>query len=247
MKLDKHENGGQSPALGLLSLVLAVVATVLSGCGGASDQSASSDGPEALDAEVVAEERPYFDAGRPFAEAIAARNYVQAYEHLSSHAKARMSPSQFVPPENDATQAAVEASAIRNPTAEQFAQLMSVVEKEFGKPTKLAELHVFSTNPNVLSGNATSTEDKLEALFAIGMMPGSVPADIRKASLRGKLILELNSFQLAEAAKALQTTPESLKSDPDFKPYVNLKMVLVEDAGALKVGYFEFVPPNIFD
>jgi hypothetical protein len=69
-----------------------------------------------------------------------------------------------------------------------------------------------------LSGNGTSVEDKMEAMFAIGMMPATIPVDIRKASVRSKLIVELSPEKLAETAKAEQTTPEKLKTDPDFQP-----------------------------
>jgi hypothetical protein len=71
----------------------------------------------------------------------------------------------------------------------------------------------------VLSGNAKSTEDRLDAMFAIGMMPGTIPPEIRKASVRSKLIVELSPEQLAQDAKAQQVTPQQLKTDPDFKPY----------------------------
>jgi len=38
-----------------------------------------------------------------------------------------------------------------------------------------------------------------------------------------------------------------LQKDPDFQPYFNLKVVLVEEASALRVGYFEFLPPSMLD
>jgi hypothetical protein len=158
-----------------------------------------------------------------------------------------MSPSQFVAPDDEATHKKNEASAIQNPSVEQFAQLMSTTESKCGKPAKLVELHVFSTDPVALSGTGTSAEDRMEAMFAIGMMPDLIPAAIRKASLRSKLIVELSPEDLAQTAKAYETTPEQLKADPDFQPYATLKTVLVEEAGSLKVGYFEFLPPGIFD
>ena len=60
-------------------------------------------------------------------------------------------------------------------------------------------------------------------------------------------MVELSPQQMAQAAKAQQTTPDKLKNDPDYQPYLNLKVVLVEEAGGLKVGYFEFLPPGIMD
>jgi hypothetical protein len=40
---------------------------------------------------------------------------------------------------------------------------------------------------------------------------------------------------------------EELKKDENFDPYFNLKVVLVEEDGELKVGYFEFLPPSMMD
>lgn len=246
MKSEKSNNDLRIGKLLNLATSLAIVNLALAGCSRPS-ASETVESEAALDAEVTAEERPYFDAARPFVEAIASRDYARAYEQLSSHAKARMSPNQFVAPDDDATQQRNEAKAVNNPSPEQFAQLMTAVEQKYGSPSKLAELNVFSTNPTVLSGQAKSTEDRLEAMFAIGLMPASIPAGIRKASLRSKLVVELSPQELAETAKAYQMTPEQLKANPDFQPYVTLKTVLVEDSGALRIGYFEFLPPGMFD
>jgi hypothetical protein len=234
-------------AIHLTILLVAGLGTLaLPGCSQKSDV-AQPDAEEPQDAETAARERPYLDAARPFAEAIAARDYNAAYSHLSSHARARMSPSQFVAPVDDAAEIRDNANVSVNPNAEQFARMMIRTENEYGRPAKLAEINVFSTDPVALGGAGKSVEEKLDAMFAIGMMPDSIPAAIRKASLRSKLLVELSAAQLADAAKAAQVSPEELKKDPDFKPYVTLKTVLVEEAGALKVGYFEFVPPGLFD
>ena len=219
-----------------------MVVFVFCGCKPEKVAALTKDKPE-----VTAAERPYYEAAKPFAEAIAAHDYHKAYECLSSHARARMSPSQFVAPDDEATEKRNEAAAVQNVSMQKFAQLLGPTEKEYGKPSKLLDLHVFSMDPTALSGKGTSTTDKLDSMFAIGMMPESIPASIRKASLRSKLQVELTPEQLAEAAKAQQTTPEQLKNDPDFKPYLNLKIVLVQEADALKVGYFEFLPPGILD
>jgi len=240
-----------SRRLTLTLLALVVVAMGISGCSQKSEDVMTAEAkeakPPALDAEVEPAERPYFDAARPFAEAISARDYAKAFGYLSSQAKARMSPNQFVAPNDDSAYNKNEAALKLNVSPEQFASMMSATEKEYGRPAKLSQLDVFSTERVVLSGRATSTEDKLDAMFAIGMMPPSVHADSRKASLRSKLVVELSPEQLAESAKALQMSVETLKADSDFQPSVTLKVVMVEEAGALKVGYFEFLPPGIFD
>jgi outer membrane PBP1 activator LpoA protein len=38
-----------------------------------------------------------------------------------------------------------------------------------------------------------------------------------------------------------------LQKDENFDPYFNLKIILVEEDGQLKVGYFEFLPPSMMD
>jgi hypothetical protein len=40
---------------------------------------------------------------------------------------------------------------------------------------------------------------------------------------------------------------EELTKDENFDPYFNLKLVLVEEDGEFKVGYFEFLPPSMMD
>jgi hypothetical protein len=40
---------------------------------------------------------------------------------------------------------------------------------------------------------------------------------------------------------------EDLKKSEDFDPYFNLKIVLVEEAGQLRVAYFEYLPPSMLD
>ena len=44
----------------------------------------------------------------------------------------------------------------------------------------------------------------------------------------------------------MQTTEEEVRKDSEGL-YFNLKFVLVEDFGQLKVGYFEFMPPSMLD
>ncbi len=245
---EKRHRGLRNFAAAVLLVHLALAVISLHGCSGPEETpSADAGTEEALDADVTPEDRPFFDAARPFAEAIAARDYPKAYDLLSSHARLRMSPSQFVAPADDATQERNEASALDHPGPEQFAQLLEATENEYGQPAQLETLYVYSTDPVALGGKARSAEEKLDAMFAIGMMPDSVPADIRKASLRSKLAVELTPEQLAETAEAFEMTPEELKEDPDFQPYLTLKMVLVEESGTLKVGYFEFLPPGILD
>jgi hypothetical protein len=87
----------------------------------------------------------------------------------------------------------------------------------------------------------------MDSMFAIGAMPDSIPAEIRRASLRGQIHTELSSEELEKVAQEQGISVEKLKKEEDFDPYLNLKVVLVEEDGELKVGYFEFLPPSIMD
>lgn len=40
---------------------------------------------------------------------------------------------------------------------------------------------------------------------------------------------------------------EDLKKSDDFAPYFNLKIVLVDEGGQLRIGYFEFLPPSMLN
>ena len=114
------------------------------------------------------------------------------------------------------------------------------------------ELHAAQPAATVVSKNGRSAawvDHKLEndLMFAIGAMPEWIPADIRKASLRGQIATELSPQELQNVAQREGISVEELKKDEDFDPYLNVKLVLVEEGGQLSVGYFEFLPPSIWD
>jgi hypothetical protein len=108
-------------------------------------------------------------------------------------------------------------------------------------------LHVFSTDPDVLNRRSKEQFGAMDSMFAIGAMPDWIPAEIRRASLRGQVHTELSAQELERVAATEGITVEELKKSEDFDPYFNLKVVLVEEGGQLKVGYFEFLPPSIMD
>jgi hypothetical protein len=200
-----------------------------------------------LDNDAKPEERKYLLAAKPFFIAVGNRKYADAYALLSSHARARMSFNQFTPAEEQATFQQYESSPYLNVTAEQFAYLMQYVEAAQGAPRAPKMLHVFSTDPVVLSRRSKEQFGAMDSMFAIGVMPDWIPTDIRRASLRGQIHTELSPQELANVAMRQGITAEGLKKDQDFDPYFNLKVVLVEEAGQLKVGYFEFLPPSMMD
>src|SRR5262249_22479147 len=160
------------------------------------------------------------------------------------HARARMSFNQFTPADDQTTFQQYESNPYMNVTAAQFAYLMQYVEAARGTPRAPKTLYVFSTDANVLNRSSKEQFGAMDSMFAIGEMPDWIPANIRRASLRGQIHTELSPQELQNVAQREGISVEELKKDPDFDPYLNLKVVLVEEAGQLKVGYFEFLPPS---
>ncbi len=198
-----------------------------------------------MDEDTTPEERTYLEQGKGFVVALAAGDYKHAYEQLSSHARTRMTLEQFVPAERDEENPdqKQESQAFENVTPEQFAELMKKAEDHFGKPASVSTLYVASSDPDELQGKS----DRFSVMLAIGAMPSSVPLDIRKAALRGEIGVKLKPDELKKLADLQGTTVEELEENEDFEPYFNVKYVLVEEQGQLKVGYFEFIPASILD
>src|SRR5438876_11254485 len=200
-----------------------------------------------LDKDAKPDERKYLLAAKPFFIAVANRKYADAYALLSSHARARMSLDQFKPAQQDSDSHQNQSYAFDNVTAEQFASLMQYVEAAHGTPRAPKMLHVFSTDPDVLNRRSKEQFGGMDSMFAIGAMPDWIPADIRRASLRGQIHTELSPQELQNVAQREGISVEDLKKSADFDPYFNLKIVLVEEGGHLKIAYFEFLPPSIWD
>jgi hypothetical protein len=233
----------------LIAVILLPV--LLTSCGRKSQDSeqttAQTSEDDFLDKDAKPDERTYLLAAKPFFVAIANQNYAEAYALLSSHAKARMSLNQFMPAEQRADFEGNESNPLTNVTAEQFADLMKMVEAALGTPRAPKMLHVFSTDVDVLNRRSKEQFGAVDSMFAIGAMPDSIPSHIRRASLRGQIHTELSPEEIEKVAKAQGISVEELKNDENFDPYFNLKLVLVEEDGQLKVGYFEFLPPSMMD
>jgi hypothetical protein len=200
-----------------------------------------------LDKDAKPDEQKYLLAAKPFFIAVANRKYADAYTLLSSHARARMSLDQFKPAQQDSDSQQNQSYAFDNVTAEQFAYLMQYVEAAHGAPRAPKMLHVFSTDADVLNRRSKEQFGAMDSMFAIGAMPEWIPADIRRASLRGQIHTELSPQELERVAATEGISVEDLKKSEDFDPYFNLKIVLVDEAGQLKIGYFEFLPPSMLD
>jgi len=200
-----------------------------------------------LDKDAKPDERKYLMAAKPFIIAVANRKYADAYALLSRYAIARMSLEQFKPSEQDTDVQQSQAHVFDNVTPEQFAYLMQYVEAAHGAPRAPKMLHVFSTDSAVLNRQRKEQFGAVDSMFAIGGMPEWIPADIRRASLRGQIHTELSPQELQNVARREGISVGELKKSADFDPYFNLKVVLVEEGDQLKIGYFEFLPPSIWD
>ena len=211
------------------------------------EKTAHGNEGDFLDKDAKPDERKYLVAAKPFFIAIANQQYAEAYALLSSYAKARMSLNQFTPAEERAEFARNESNPLTNVTAEQFADWMKYVEAAHGAPRAPKMLHVFSTDADVLNRRSAEQLGAVDSMFAIGAMPDSIPGDIRRASLRGQIHTELSPEDVEKAANAQGISVDELKKDENFDPYFNLKVVIVEEDGQLKVGYFEFLPPSMMD
>jgi len=241
--------------LSLRSLTILFAAILLSmaltSCGkkvqNGETQTAQKSADDFLDKDAKPDESKYLLAAKPFFIAVGNRKYAEAYALLSSYARARMSFNQFTPAEEQATFQQYELNPYVNVTAEQFAYLMQYVEAAHGAPRAPKMLSVFSTDPDVLNRRSKEQFGAMDSMFAIGAMPDWIPAEIRRASLRGQIHTELSPQALQNEAQRQGISVEELKKDQDFDPYFNLKVVLVEEGGQLKVGYFEFLPPSIMD
>jgi hypothetical protein len=238
-------------ALSLSVIAAILLPTMLTSCGKKNQdgkgKTAQKSEDDFLDKDAKPDERKYLLAAKPFFIAVANRKYADAYALLSSHAKARMSFNQFTPADEKSAFEANESNPFVNVTAEQFAYLMQYVEAARGAPRAPKMLSVFSTDPDVLNRRSKEQFGAMDSMFAIGAMPDWIPANIRRASLRGQIHTELSPQELEKVASARGISVEELKKDEDFDPYFNLKVVLVEEGGQLKVGYFEFLPPSMMD
>src|SRR6267142_1901778 len=222
---------------------------LLTGCGKKGQEgekeTVQKNEDDFLDKDAKPEERKYLLATKPFFLAVASRRYADAYALFSRYAIARMSLEQFQPSQQDSDSQQNQSYAFDNVTPEQFAYLMQYVEAAHGAPRAPKMLHVFSTDPDVLNRRSQEQFGTMDSMFAIGAMPEWIPADIRRASLRGQIHTELSPQELQNVAQREGISVEDLKKSEDFDPYFNLKVVLLEEGGQLKIGYFEFLPPSI--
>src|SRR5436190_17938061 len=165
------------------------------------EKTAHGNEGDFLDKDAKPDERKYLVAAKPFFIAIANQQYAQAYALLSSYAKARMSLNQFTPAEERTEFARNESNPLTNVTAEQFADLMKMVEAAHSTPRAPKMLHVFSSDADVLNRRSAEQFGAVDSMFAIGAMPNPIPADIRPPSWRGQIHTNPHPKNLETRAK----------------------------------------------
>lgn len=243
-------------------MMLATAALFLAGC---FDYSSFRSGATPGDAEEATEaapaenvdpftaaaadlepgEQPFLDAAQPFLQAIANRNYTTAFGHLSPTATQQFSKNQFIPADDEQQYAKNDAEPIVNPTAEQFVQLMQVVEELYGMPAHL-EPPTVETDPEILE-----RRDPLLAAFEIGAMPDTIPVEHRKAAVQGWIDCKLTDAQIKQAAQQEGMDEAEyrklLAESGGDGPYFKLKTVVIDEGAGPVIGYFEIAPPSMLD
>lgn len=196
-----------------------------------------------IDEDTSKADIAFMNAGKDFYKAIAAREYAKAYDMLSPYAVSNVSPDQFVDHDPAGEHKGSEPPRIDKLKKEDFLAKMKDVEKRYGEPRRINSLWVEESDAEILAGK----KDRVSALFAIGAMPESTPANIRKAALRAQIGYKPKPEDVKEVAESLGESTEEVEKDDEGNFYFSLKTVLIEESGALKIGYFEFVPPSMLD
>ena len=225
------------PALSFCSLLAILFAGCLDLGGGSWEASGSRDYFEI----EFAEDEPYLEAADDFFRAIAAEEFGKAYDLMSPWASKDVNPNQFMP---ETTQDDPVRTDI---TREEFIQKMQELVERSGKFHSIDTMYVESTDANILAGKTQDKLDAIDVVYAIGMMSPQVPNDIRRASVRGTLLLEINSADAEKFAAAEGYSSAEEMIEDGYGPYVKLKVVLVEEEGKLQVAYFELIPPSMLD
>ncbi len=239
----------------LAAIVFATTCCILPGCQPAAtpgvDDDAESDSSVAssydefleIDEETSPQEIEYLLAAKEFYVAVAEGEFGRAYDLLSQHATQNVHPYQFGISEEAGDRRVTDPGRLEHITKDEFVSQLQKLQARFGPTRDVTSLYVFETEADVLSGKG----DRISVMFAIGMMPNSVPAEIRKAGIRGEIRCHFSPEDLEQAVRETGLSAEELQSDEGIYPYFNLKTVLVAEQGGFKVGYFEFLPPSILD
>jgi hypothetical protein len=183
---------------------------ILCACGKSGTDSSGSAGDSEKEEHYSKDEKPFVAAAQPFMAALVKQDHAAAYALLSSHAKAAM-------------------------TLEQFTAANNKSFTELGTPISLGDIYGIETDKDVLAGpdhvtgadNVEKGVNRLLAFDAVGTMPDSIPAAIRRASIKGDIVF-------------------GKEKEGDELSYI-VTVVLVDDGGKLRVGHYWFRNRTMLD
>jgi hypothetical protein len=196
-------------------------------------------------------EKPYLEASRAILKSLEQRDYSKFYDSFSPLAFQGCDSGQFAPRDDNPTSPAT-TKKLNGLTRDEFLQQMAQMESILGIPWRLDSVYVQTIDKEELAGRA----DALTNAFNIGAISSEIPAEIRRASLRAQIKIQLPEEAAQTIAQELKIPIEDVRAGKipendvdhlDEWPYLTFKYVLIEDQGQLKIGYFEFLPPSMLD
>ncbi len=217
-------------------IYMAVCLVLLSGCPSGQSDIAIDPAPEGIRLESGNDvEKTQLLAAKPFFVAITGRKYDDAFDQLSEWARKEFMPGQIGIIGN-------ESMDLEDPielTREKFVQLMRLFEQRSAIPDSVDEMYVETMDEEILAGGG----DAFDRMMSIGSMPDSTPANIRTSAVRGHIGGRLTETDLAELRKEYPDATGDEFHD-NYRPWLILKCVMVEEGAGLKVGYFELFIDN---
>ena len=174
-------------------------------------------------------------AGKPFHEAIANRDYEGAFALLSNYAKQDVSRRQVAQNLSLAEEKELaQKPRIESLTLATFKEWMTNFEQVYGTPLEINEMAVDEMDPDILAGRGNA----MDTALSIGLISDNVPTEIRRSVIRSYITgrhTEQNTKYLMESEGLTEAEVHEY-----LEPQYEMKTVMVEIDGQLKVGYFEF-------
>ena len=219
-------------SLGIATCLFCVSFIPLVGCSPSRPAKAGNNGELTYENNA---EKEQLMAGKPFHEAIANRDYEGAFALLSNYAKQDVSRRQVaqnlsLAEEKDLAQ----KPRIESLTLATFKEWMDKFEQVYGTPLEINEMAVDEMDPDILAGRGNA----MDTALSIGLISDNVPTEIRKSVIRSYITgrhTEKNTKYLMESEGLTEAEVHEY-----LEPQFEMKTVMVEIDGQLKVGYFEF-------
>ena len=230
--LERHRMAKTQISLCIATCFFCASFITLVGCSSSSSVKAGNSGELTYENDA---EKEQLLAGRPFHEAIANRDYEGAFALLSDYAKQDVSRRQVaqnlsLAEEKDLAQ----KPRIESLTLATFKEWMAKFEQVYGTPLEINEMAVDEMDPEILAGGGNA----MDTAFSIGLISDNVPPEIRRSVIRSYITgrhTEKNAQFLMESEGLTEAEVHEY-----LEPQYEMKTVMVEIDGQLKVGHFEF-------